>query len=119
MRILTSLIIGILFLSCENDKIKLIKTKLQKCYTEIILPQNFSKNEFYDYTEGHSHTFYYSDKSILNVICGELMDFEIPKNKKGKFWKSRRMNGKKITYGNANTKKKKLFEKAFNEMNKN
>lgn len=109
MRILTSLIIGILFLSCENDKIKLIKTKLQKCHTEIILPQNFSKNEFYDYTEGHSHTFYYSDKSILNVICGELMDFEIPKNKKGKFWKSRKMNGKIIHLWKCEHEKEKII----------
>ena len=86
---------------------------------KIHVPCNYLRTSYFQYAEGEILTIHYPDSSIINILCGSNADISIEDNKNnGLHHKKVIVKGYQITYANVPGQKLRLFNNAFELLNK-
>lgn len=86
---------------------------------KIHVPCNYLRTDYFQYTEGQILTIHYPDSSSITILCGTQADLSIEDNKTKELYdKKVIVKGYQITYENVPEKRLRLFNTAFELMNK-
>ncbi len=89
------------------------------CLGEIPVPCNYLRIDYFQYTEGQILTIHYPDSSTISILCGSNANINIPENKtKNLHHKKVIIKGYQITYENVPEQRLRLFNYAFELLNK-
>jgi len=95
------------FFSCLGKELK------------IHVPCNYIQTDYFQYTEGEILTIHYPDSSTISILCATQANLSIQDNKtKGLHSKKVIVKGHQITYANVPGQKVRLFNNAFELLNK-
>lgn len=83
------------------------------------MPCNYLWTDYFQYTEGQILTIHYPDSSTISILCGYEAILSIQDNKtEGLHYKKVIVKGYQVTYANVPGQKLRLFNNAFELLNK-
>jgi hypothetical protein len=86
---------------------------------EIHLPCNYLRTDYFQYTEGEILKITYPDSSTISILCGTQANISIQDNKtNGLHYKKVIVKGYQVIYANVPGQKLRLFNTAFELLNK-
>ncbi len=86
---------------------------------KIHIPCNYLRTNYFQYTEGQILKITYPDSSTIGILCGTLADISVSDKKaNGLNNKKVIVKGYQLTYDKVPNQKVRLFDKAFEQLNK-
>ena len=86
---------------------------------EIHVPCNYLHINYFQYSEGQIITIHYRDSSMISILCGTQADIAMQNKKtEGLHYKKVIIKGYQIIYENVPEQKLRLFNSAFELLNK-